>query len=49
VLAHRGGHHIVSVNTPDLVASVLVVQRRAIGHVQLPALIPAGVAVTELR
>jgi hypothetical protein len=49
VLAHRGGHHMVSVDTPDLVASVLMVQRRAVGHVQLPALIPAGVAVADLR
>jgi hypothetical protein len=46
---HRTGHHLLSINTPDLVASVLRLQRSSIGHVHLPALLPAGVAVTDLR
>jgi len=47
--AHRGSHHLLSFNTPDLVASVLHLQRGSIGHVHIPALVPAGVAVAELR
>jgi hypothetical protein len=46
---HRSGHHLLSINTPDLVASVLRLQRSSIGQVHLPALVPAGVAVAELR
>jgi len=46
---HRMGHHLLSINTPDLVASVVRLQRSSIGHVHLPALVPAGVAVAELR
>jgi hypothetical protein len=48
-LTHRSGHHLVSISTPDLVASVLTVQRRSIGHVRVPALIPSGVTLAELR
>jgi Protein of unknown function (DUF2844) len=47
--AHRTGHHLVVVNTPDLVASVLVVQHRTIGHVHVPAMLPAGVTPAELH
>lgn len=46
---HRIGHHLLSINTPDLVASVVRLQRSSIGHVHLPALVPAGVAVADLR
>jgi Protein of unknown function (DUF2844) len=46
---HRSGHHSLSINTPELVASVLRLQRSSIGHVHLPALVPAGVAVADLR
>ena len=46
---HRSGHHLLSINTPDLVASVVRLQRSSIGHVHLPALVPAGVAVADLR
>ena len=38
-----------SINTPDLVASVMRLQRSSIGHVHLPALVPAGVAAADLR
>lgn len=47
--AHRGSHHLLSFSTPELVASVLRLQRSSIGHVHIPALVPAGVAVAELR
>jgi Protein of unknown function (DUF2844) len=46
---HRSGHHLLSINSPDLVASVVRLQRSSIGHVHLPALVPAGVAVADLR
>ena len=46
---HRNGHHVVSINTPDLVASVVRLQRSSIGHVHLPALVPAGVAAADLH
>jgi hypothetical protein len=46
---HRSGHHLLSINTPDLVANVVRLQRSSIGHVHLPALVPAGVAVADLR
>jgi Protein of unknown function (DUF2844) len=47
--AHRSSHHLLSINTPDLVASVLHLQRSSIGHVHVPALVPVGVAVADLR
>jgi hypothetical protein len=46
---HRNGHHLLSINTPDLVVSVVRLQRSSIGHVHLPALVPSGVAAAELR
>jgi hypothetical protein len=46
---HRSGHHSLAINTPELVASVVRLQRSSIGHVHLPALVPAGVAVADLR
>jgi len=47
--AHRRGHHIVSINTPDLVASVLRLQRTSSGQIYVPALVPQGVAAASLR
>jgi hypothetical protein len=46
---NRRGHHIVSINTPDLVASVLRLQRTSSGQIYVPALVPQGVAVASLR
>jgi len=46
---HHGGHHLLSIDTPDLVASMMRLQRSSIGHVLLPALVPAGVATADLR
>jgi hypothetical protein len=47
--AHRRGHHIVSIDTPDLVASVLRLQRSSSGQIYVPALVPQGVAAANLR
>jgi hypothetical protein len=47
--SYRSSHHLLSFSTPDLVASVLRLQRSSIGHVHVPALVPAGVTVAELR
>ncbi len=47
--ANRRGHHIVSINTPDLVASVLRLQRTSSGQIYVPALVPQGVAAASLR
>jgi uncharacterized protein DUF2844 len=46
---HRSSHHTLSIDTPDLVASVVRLQRSSIGQVHLPALVPSGVAVADLR
>jgi hypothetical protein len=47
--AHRGSHHLLTIDTPNLVASVLRLQRSSIGHVHVPPLLPAGVTVADLR
>jgi Protein of unknown function (DUF2844) len=47
--AHRIGHHIVSINTPDLVATVLRLQRSSSGQIYVPALVPDGVMAANLR
>jgi hypothetical protein len=47
--ANRRGHHIVSIDTPDLVASVLRLQRTSSGQIYVPALVPPGVATASLR
>jgi hypothetical protein len=47
--ANRRGHHIVSINTPDLVASVLRLQHTSSGQIYVPVLVPQGVAVASLR
>ena len=49
LLAHRTGHHVLSVQTPDLVVTVTRFQRTGSGHVILPALVPAGTAIGQLR
>jgi hypothetical protein len=46
---NRRGHHIVSINTPDLIASVLRLQRTSSGQIYVPGLVPPGVAVASLR
>jgi len=47
--AHRTGHHVLSIETPDLVVSAVRYQRGFQGRAVLPALIPAGVTRAELR
>ena len=46
---HRMGHHVLSVNTPDLVMTSIRVQRTAVGQAYVPALMPSGVSRRELR
>jgi hypothetical protein len=46
---HRIGHHVAVVNTPELVATLMHFQRTGFGHVYLPALVPSGTAIGELR
>jgi hypothetical protein len=46
---NRRGHHIVSINTPELVASVLRLQRTSSGQIYVPGLVPQGVAAASLR
>ncbi|MGA2562572.1 MAG: DUF2844 domain-containing protein [Steroidobacteraceae bacterium] len=46
---NRRGHHFLSINTPDLVASVLRLQRTSNGRIYVPTLVPQGVAVASLR
>jgi hypothetical protein len=45
----RPSHHVVSVATPGLVASVTRFQHNGTGRVHLPAQVPAGVASEDLR
>ena len=47
--AHRGSHHVLSLNTPDLTLTVVRYQRTATGQAYVPALMPAGVSREELR
>ena len=47
--AHRGGHHLLSVSTPQLVLDVVQLPRGFAGSAHLPALLPAGVKPEELR
>jgi len=49
LLAHRTGHHVLAIRTPDLVATVTRFQRTGSGHVYLPALVPSGTAIGALR
>lgn len=47
--AHRTGHHVLSIETPDFVVSAVRFQRGFQGRAILPALMPAGVTRDELR
>jgi hypothetical protein len=47
--AHRGSHHVFNVATPDLVVSITRITRASSGRVHVPALVPAGTSVQELR
>jgi len=46
---HRRGHHELSIDTPDLVMTVVRFQRYVSGQVYLPSLMPRGVTRRELR
>ena len=47
--SHRGSHHVLSIDSPSLVMTVVRFQRSASGQVYLPRLMPRGVARRELR
>ena len=47
--AHRGSHHVLSLDTPDLTLTVVRYQRKAAGQAYVPGLMPAGVSREELR
>jgi hypothetical protein len=47
--AHRAGHHVLSIDTPDFVVSAVRFQRGFQGRAILPALMPAGVTRDEVR
>jgi hypothetical protein len=46
---HRTGHHVLSINTRDLVMTAVRFQRSATGQVYVPNLLPSGVSRRELR
>jgi hypothetical protein len=46
---HRRGHHVLSINTPDLVMTSIRIQRMAAGQAYVPSLLPSGVSPGELR
>jgi Protein of unknown function (DUF2844) len=45
----RKGHHVLSINTADLVMTAVRFQRLATGRVYVPNLLPNGVTRRELR
>ena len=47
--APHPSHHVLSINTPDLVLSVVKLPRGFAGRAHLPSLVPAGTAVDTLR
>jgi Protein of unknown function (DUF2844) len=47
--AHRTGHHVLSIATPELVMTAVKFQRKASGRVYVPALMPGDVTDQELR
>ena len=47
--SHRTGHHVLSINTPDLVMTSIRIQRMATGQAYVPGLLPSGVSRRELR
>lgn len=46
---HPGARHLLSINAPNLVMTVVRSQRSASGQVYLPQLMPRGVTRRELR
>lgn len=49
VRAHRGSHHVLSIDDPDLSLTVLRLPRGWQGQAYLPAAVPAGMARNEIR
>jgi hypothetical protein len=48
-LGHRGGHHVLSVDAPDLKLTVVRLPRGWRGLAILPDAVPAGVSRAEIR
>jgi hypothetical protein len=46
---HRTGHHFLSIDTPDFLASAVLSQRGSRGRAILRTLVPGGVTNEELR
>ena len=47
--SHAGSHHVVVVDTPGLVLSVIKRPRGFAGYAHLPALLPPGTSARDLR
>jgi Protein of unknown function (DUF2844) len=47
--APHPSHHVLALNAPDLVLSVVKLPRGFAGHAHLPSLVPAGTSVDALR
>jgi hypothetical protein len=47
--AHRGSHHVLSVTTPTATITVVRHPRGFTGQAHLPALVPDGTTIGELR
>ena len=46
---HHGSHHVLSLDTPDVAISVVRLPRGFAGSAHVPALVPAGISVQDLR
>src|SRR5512140_1071970 len=47
--AHRASHHVLSVATPGMVLQVVKLPRGITGSAHVPALVPAGVNIQDIR
>jgi hypothetical protein len=47
--AHRGGHHLFTVATPELAVTIVRAPRAFEGAAHVPALVPAGTSTSEFR
>ena len=46
---HRGNHHVLTIEDPDLALTILRLPRGWQGHALLPTAIPTGVDRAEIR
>ena len=47
--AHRGGHHVFSMSSDRLVIRVVKLPRGLVGSARVPALVPAGMDLNDIR